>query len=246
MKSVLLTSALALTALMLPVAAHAQEATADAAGYRIFDSVTLTGTAAVTSDYVFRGVTQNDESPAFQASIDLAHDSGFFGGIWGSQVDFFDADVEIDAYVGYGLESGPWSGSINYTYYMYPGADDSLDYDYGEFIADAGYDFTHFSLGAQFAWSPEFFGHSGHAEYIQANAEVPLPYDFTLHGAVGKQFIEDNVTYGTPDYIDWNVGVGYSWNRFDFDVSYTDTNLTKAECADGCEGRVLGTVTFNF
>ena len=37
----------------------------------------ITGTAAVTSDYDFRGVSLSEEDPAYKASIDYAQDKGF-------------------------------------------------------------------------------------------------------------------------------------------------------------------------
>ena len=59
----------------------------------------VTGNAAVVSDYNWRGITQTSQDPALQAGIDYAHDSGFYLGAWGSNVDFGDCcdeNVEID------------------------------------------------------------------------------------------------------------------------------------------------------
>jgi uncharacterized protein (TIGR02001 family) len=47
-----------------------------------------TATVTATSDYDFRGITQTAQDPALQASVDYAHDSGFYAGAWGSNVDF--------------------------------------------------------------------------------------------------------------------------------------------------------------
>ena len=66
----------------------------------------------LTSDYVFRGVSQTDEDPAIQGGFDLSHDSGFYIGAWASNVDFNEedstdpaaddaADMELDLKVGY-------------------------------------------------------------------------------------------------------------------------------------------------
>ena len=63
----------------------------------------ITGTAAVTSDYDFRGVSLSEEDPAFQASIDYAHDNGFYASIWGSNIDYgsdYDGTIEIDLSAG--------------------------------------------------------------------------------------------------------------------------------------------------
>src|SRR4051812_17245106 len=50
----------------------------------------FTGTAAVATDYIFRGISQTDEKAAIQGSIEWHHDMGIFLGVWGSNVDFGD------------------------------------------------------------------------------------------------------------------------------------------------------------
>ena len=47
----------------------------------------FSGSAAVTTDYRFRGLTQTQNDPAVQAGFTLAHDSGLYLGLWGSNVD---------------------------------------------------------------------------------------------------------------------------------------------------------------
>ena len=103
------------------------------------------GNVSLTSDYVFRGISQTQEDPTFQASVDYAHISGFYAGIWGSGVDFTpeytlpededDADIEIDYYVGFGSDFNDTFGyDVSFVYYTYPGTADGVDYDYPELI----------------------------------------------------------------------------------------------------------------
>lgn len=57
---------------------------------------------AVVSNYLFRGVTQTDGSPAVQGGIDFEHASGFYAGTWASNVDFGDEiSYELDLYAGF-------------------------------------------------------------------------------------------------------------------------------------------------
>lgn len=213
------------------------------------DAFSFSATVTATSDYVFRGISQNDEKPALQASVDVEHESGLYAGLWGSPVDFNDgeeAEFEIDWYAGYAYETGPWSADARLTYYWYPGADDSLDYDYTELSFEGAYDFGTVSLGGFFAYSPEYFGDSGDAEYIQAKLDFPLPENFSAHAYLGRQFIDDNATYGYPDITDWNLGFGYSWEALELDLSYIDTDLNRSECTDGCESRVVLTASYTF
>ena len=43
---------------------------------------------SILNDYVFRGQSQTAEHSAIQGGFDYAADSGFYAGIWGSNVDF--------------------------------------------------------------------------------------------------------------------------------------------------------------
>src|SRR3546814_10492448 len=77
--------------------------------------ITITGSAAVVSDYRFRGVSQTGEEAAIQGSIGISHESGLYAGVWGSSVDlgatdgvvFDDLNTKLDAYVGYKREVVP-------------------------------------------------------------------------------------------------------------------------------------------
>jgi len=64
------------------------------------------GSIGVTSDYIWRGVSQTSGSSAIQMGYEL-ESNGLFGGVWGSQVDFGaddDATLEYDFYGGYKLD----------------------------------------------------------------------------------------------------------------------------------------------
>ena len=62
-------------------------------------------------------------------------------------------------------------------------------------------------LVATAAWSPNFFFETGSAVYLEGGADISLPYDFTLAGRIGYQWIQRNVRYGAPDYANWSVAV---------------------------------------
>src|SRR5689334_6914463 len=97
--------ALALSLFALPLSALAQEsgqtadpvqeaAPADEAPAADEEaSPNWTWNLSLTSDYVFRGITQTDYQPALQAGMDYSFgDSGWYIGTWGSNVDFNDPD----------------------------------------------------------------------------------------------------------------------------------------------------------
>lgn len=207
-------------------------------------------TIGFVSEYSFRGISQSDESPALQGSIDWSHDSGFYAGVWGSNVDFNDGDeahVETDIYAGYSGELEGFTYDVGAIYYGYPGADSDLDYDFYEGAFSLGYDFDVVALSAAVNYSPDYFASSGDATYLAGYVDVPvpfLPYDAKVSGNVGHQWIEDNDAFGVEDYMDWGIGLSANIEGFDVGVRYIDTDLDETEdCADGCEERVIFSIS---
>ena len=133
-------------------------------------------------------------------------------------------------------------------YYLYPGSNDNQnDYNYFEAAFALGYDFDVAALSASINYSPDYFAGSDDSVYLASNLDIPLPFlplETPLNGSVGYQWIEDNDAFGTPDYLDWGVGISSNIEGFDVGVRYIDTNLDEpSECADGCDGRVLVSVS---
>src|SRR5664279_4666580 len=97
---------------MLPVAGTvlAQDAgssPAEAADY------TVTGNAAVVSDYMFRGISQTWGQPAVQGGGDLTMKNGFAAGFWASSIrknSYPGGAMELDLYASYGANfNDDWS-----------------------------------------------------------------------------------------------------------------------------------------
>lgn len=63
-------------------------------------SAEVTGNFAITSDYIFRGVSNGQ---AVQGGLDWSNGSGLYAGVWLSNGGGADGDDEIDYYAGYGL-----------------------------------------------------------------------------------------------------------------------------------------------
>jgi uncharacterized protein (TIGR02001 family) len=200
-------------------------------------------TIGFVSEYSFRGLSQSNEGPAVQGSIDWAHDSGFYAGVWGSNVEFTDASIETDIYAGYSGEADGFTYDIGAIYYAYPGADSDLDYDYYEGALSVGYDFDFVALSTAVNYSPNNFADSGDATYLAGYVDVPLPFlpfETKLSGNVGHQWIDDNDAFGVDDYTDWGIGISSNIEGFDIGLKYIDTDLDETEdCADGCSDRVI-------
>ena len=88
------------------------------------------------SDYMFRGVSQSDDHPALQLGADYSFASGFYVGVWGSNVDFGDStDAEIDTFIGW---NGDVADGVNLDVmlnrYNYVNEPSDVDYAYNELI----------------------------------------------------------------------------------------------------------------
>ena len=92
--------------------------------------LSFSGSAALTSDYRFRGITQTENDPAVQAGFTLSHTSGLYVGVWGSNVNFGTPDphVELDPFLGYSTELSGFAAKpildVGVWYYNYPSASD--------------------------------------------------------------------------------------------------------------------------
>ena len=142
-------------------------------------------------------------------------------------------------------------------YYWYPDADTppaANDYDYFELIAGLSHDFGVAAVSGELAWSPDYFGESGDAVSLKGGVTYPVMDQFLFMGAlsasanVGYQWIDQNSTFGTPDYLYFDIGATAEWEIFAIDLRWIDTDLDNGECYAGtdlCEGGVVLTLTAN-
>jgi uncharacterized protein (TIGR02001 family) len=209
----------------------------------------ITGKVTFVSEYVLRGIAQSNEEPAIQGSIDWAHDSGFYVGLWGSNVDFrhigltIDAQVEFDLYAGYA-----WTGDAGFgidvgaIHYHYPGEGnidplgDSDDLNYEEVYFGVKYKI--FSLKVYY--TDDFLGFDVEETYTDATAAIPLGGDFTLtlHGGFSTfdpVFLED--------YYDYKVGISKAFGKLSLEVSYVDTD--EELLGEHSDGRVVAALSYS-
>jgi uncharacterized protein (TIGR02001 family) len=183
----------------------------------------VSGSVSMTTDYVFRGISQTDNGPAIQGSFDWSQDM-FYAGAWASNVDDFgaDASMELDLYAGLTGEAGQFSWDASVVGYFYPGAaDDGAEFDYFEGIAKGSFALTEqASFGATIAYSPEYFGDSGDGLWMAVNGAYAFSDALSVSGEFGNQDVDL-----TGDYDTWNIGGSYAMHGFTLDLRYHDTNI---------------------
>lgn len=210
----------------------------------------VSSTVTLTNDYDFRGFTQSSQDPAIQASIDYAHDSGWYVGGWASNVDFGPADVdyEVDLYSGFtgtfGESGLGWD--VGVVYYAYP---DESDFNYFEAYGSISKDWFKGKLWYSNDFGGDATSGSTPAVYAEGNATFPLPASFTALAHVGYSF--GDYWDDSEEYFDYSVGVGYTAGNFNLALKWVDGSDYKA--ADGTpddlfssEARVVFTVSTTF
>ncbi len=221
------------------------------------EELSLGASAALTTDYVFRGISQTAENPAVQASLDASYGI-FYLGAWGSNLDFGGngfggdiANIEIDYYAGITPEWKGISFDIGGIYYTYPGAfDPGTEFDYFELKTGASYTFGEaFTVGITNYWSPEFSGELGNADALELSGEYAFAsklFNFfspSVSALVGWQWIDQ-----ATDYTYWNAGLTLGFmDNWSADIRYWDTDLSG--CTSGvfsCDARVVGTLSASF
>ena len=179
--------------------------------------------AAIGSDYVFRGVSQNEGDPAISAGVDVTQ-GVFYAGAWAGNVSFAgdaDTDAEIDLYAGVRPAFGGFDWDFGVVGYVYAGQPDGADYDYVELKAAASRAVGPATLGAAIYYSPNFFGASeDEATYAEINAAISPADKWTLSAALGRQWVSSDF-----DYTTWNLGVARQLtDNLALDVRYHDTD----------------------
>ena len=183
--------------------------------------VGVSANMAMTSNYVWRGMTQSDDSPAIQGGFDLDY-KGAYAGVWASNINFGDAEasLEADFYVGYANEISSFSYDVGYNQYTYPNDTDALNF--GEAYAKLGYDFEVASVGAAYYLGVETDTFDA-PDAWELSVSAPLPMDFSV-----------DATYGDYDEVGayYLVGLNKSFGKFDFTIAYTAMDHDNADTED--------------
>jgi len=214
----------------------------------------VSGNAAVVTDYRFRGVSLSGGDPAIQGGIDIGHDSGFYVGTWGSSIDGGAyGTVELDFYGGYAGEISPGVDfDIGLLYYTYPNGTPGVDLDYLETYASVGTTLgpVGATLGAAYAWDQDSLGGSDNL-YVYTDFEVGVPTTpLTLSAHLGYTdgVLAPPLLSGlSPDDsgFDWSVGASATiLGGLSVGVSYIDT---EGPSVDGfTDSTIVGTLSIEF
>ena len=153
-------------------------------------AATVGGSAALTTDYVWRGTTQTQGDPAVQAGFKASADNGLYGAVWGSNVEFAPetrASSELDVTVGWsGNVAEDWALDVNLTHYRYPST--TVDLNWTEAIGTLTWKQNYW---AQLGYSTEALATDEAGIYAQVGAKLPLNEQVRLEAAAGYYWLDD-------------------------------------------------------
>lgn len=246
-------------ALAFPIAAQAQTVT-EAAPVEAAP-ITVSGSASITSDYRFRGVSQSDQEIAVQGGITVTHASGVYIGAWGSNLagwgTFGGANLELDLIAGYKAKLADNATlDVGAVWYMYPGGADKTDFvePYAKLTGTTG----PATLTAGIAYAPKqealgrwyFTGADAAAGvyndpgarddnlYLWGDGALaitgtPLTAKAHIGYSDGNPGLGPNATSVAPTgrYWDWSLGLDATYKNLTLGVAWIDTDISDRDAA---------------
>lgn len=223
--------------------------------------LSISGYADVTSDYRFRGISQNDRNPTPEASVNWNGPEGLYAGTWWAQTDWIGApnstpSYEADFYAGKHNDLDGTDLNIEAYYYSYPDYSRRLGKlfigtgkraSFYETLAQLSHTFDALTLTATGAWSPQWSLGGGNAYYLEGTASYAVADWLSLSGNIGHQWVQ----LAPSDYTHWDLGGTFTYENWALDLRYVDTDLSRADCAfymitkNACSATLVGTLTYN-
>ena len=202
----------------------------------------FTANVGLTTDYIFRGISQSQHKPAIQGGFDYAHESGLYVGTWASNVNWvaaqgvkFDNSMEWDIYGGFkGTFADDFSYDVGILEYYYPGT-----FTHTAGLADANSTEVYGAIGWKFLTLKYNYAVSSHlfaftsttggktqgSGYLDLTANYDLGDGWGVVGHVGRQNIKG---FSAASYTDWKAGVTKDVGFGVVGLAYTGTNAKTA------------------
>ena len=185
------------------------------------------GELSFRSDYVYRGYSKSQGNPVVQGLIDYQDDSGWFGGLGLSQVNFDNlpntnsAEVEIRPYMGWALPlATDWSAELSVNGYIYNDKIFEQNSDYAEFSATLHYQDW---LSGKISVAPNAYQRHATVPSYELNYRRDILDTLQFSGGLG--YSQAGVLL-EQDYFYWNLGVSWFVTSYlTLDARYVDVHL---------------------
>lgn len=175
----------------------------------------LSANAAITNNYLWRGLEQTNGESAISGGIDYEAQSGFYAGTWVSNAEWSEGmTYELDLYGGFVGELSGIGFDVGFISYLYPDSDDDVDFTELTFGLSFGVVSLSYAVLAD-AEGVDF----GDDSYIGVDASFDVISDITLGLHVGTGTDD---FYAGESFVDYNFTLSKA--GFTFGVSKTDLN----------------------
>lgn len=188
---------------------------------------TLVPKISLYSEYEYRGISQTSEKPALQFNLDYTHTSGFYTGLFVSNINWLkdqkdlglvkdSSPVEIDLFGGYKFEVvKDLTLDVGFLHYDYPGAKGIAKFpkpNTNEIYIGAAYSFFNvkysYSTGGTFG-VPISKG----STFIELNYSQEVIPKLTLNGQIAQQKYKGN-------FEGFNNDKAYTYSVYKFGATY--------------------------
>jgi uncharacterized protein (TIGR02001 family) len=221
----------------------------------------------LTSDYIYRGLSQSADAVTVQGSLEYQFEAGVFAGVWLSQIDYgFDqaetalpgeympytdnrteddvdfANLEVDYFVGFERRvAKQFAFDVSLVHHDYRGSQGGLDLDWTELSVSAYlYDHWIVSLGVADRWLAE----KQNTGNVELSYLYPLPLGIIFDVTLGVQYAEDMID-STLTYAE--SGVGRNFGKLSARLAYSALEEGADEVfGDRAENKWLASLAWSF
>jgi uncharacterized protein (TIGR02001 family) len=216
----------------------------------------LTGTFDLTSNYIFRGLTASNNTPAVQGGFTYTFlNPGIYINVWSSStslpVDTIHnetASIEIDGIVGIRKSiTKNLAFDISFARYFYPKAP---HFQFNEFLPKFSYTISNVTITPSLAYTPNVFNLHRPATYYNLRGDWNIPDKYVFHitnltasGSFGRWYLPHGA--GLDTYNDYMLGLTKTINNYVLMLQWINTsNAIYQGSVHASE--IVGTVLVNF
>ncbi len=222
---------------------------------------TISYNVGITTDYIFRGISQSQHDPAISGGIDYSHASGLYAGTWVSTQKWVKdsgnssgSDFELDLYGGYKGSVGDVGYDVGLIHYSYDGkrivannyptpetTEAYIGVSYKEVSAKYSYAVSPYFIG----WGTRGTGKSKNSNYLELNWTHDMGDGWGVLAHLGHQIVKNEAPL-KGDYTDWKFGVTKDVGFGVVTLAYSDTNADKPSYTWSGEDASKGALALSF
>lgn len=190
----------------------------------------IVGRFTAATNYLWRGVTQTNDTPAIAADLSYHAPQGTYVGVWSSNTDYGDRpSYEVQSYLGHGFALGKVDIDLALRYYYFPtGGKYSYDFQPDQWENEDSSSFTEVQIGAtyagfnaRYAYSNSYLASDKPGYYVELNYTYDVMEDlsFRLHAGGTKSEAIDDTQHSASDQSATII-----WKAFFATASYMPDN----------------------